>query len=138
MGGRGAGGRLRGNRPNGDFTSVYRRLEQRLGGNIWRVQIGGRAVGGGRKRLAGLSVTPRGGGYLPPFKRQGGGGGGVSVLKDSGGVYRGWRGAPQAAEALRGRDKGHAGPGGRSRPRSVRPSGGLPSQHSPTPAARGS
>ena len=44
----------------------YRRLEQRLGGSVWRVQSGGRAVGGGQKRLAVLTVTPKGGGGGSP------------------------------------------------------------------------
>ena len=47
----------------------YQRLEQWWGGHVWRVQSRGRGVGGGRKRPAGLTVTPkrgRGGGYPPP------------------------------------------------------------------------
>ena len=49
----------------------YWRLEQRLGGNVWRVQTGGRAVGGGEKRQARLTVTPKrgGGGVTSPPSR---------------------------------------------------------------------
>ena len=53
----------------------YRRSEQRVGGNPWRVQSGSGAIGGGRKRLEALPVTPKGGkggggGYLAAFKRK--------------------------------------------------------------------
>ena len=68
------GKRFRGNRPNGSLKSGckggYRRLGQQLGGNVWRVQTGGWAVGGGRKRLAGLSATLKTGGHVPPLQAQ--------------------------------------------------------------------
>ena len=38
------------------------RLKKRLEGNVWQAQTGSRAVGGGEKRLAELTVTYRGGG----------------------------------------------------------------------------
>ena len=48
--------------PKGGFKSSceggYRRLEQWLGGDVWRLQTGGRASGGGWKRLAGRTVMP--------------------------------------------------------------------------------
>ena len=68
------GKRLRGNRPKGGLKSgckgSYPRLGQQLGGNVWRVQTGGWAVGGGRKRLAGLSATLKTGGHGPPLQAQ--------------------------------------------------------------------
>ena len=68
-GGRGAGGGG-GTGPLGGFRcgcgGSYRRLGQRLGGDARRVRTGGRAAGGGRKRLAGLSVTPNTNGPPPP------------------------------------------------------------------------
>ena len=43
----------------GGCKSGYRRLTRRLGGDFWRVQTGWMAVGGGQKRLAGLTVIPK-------------------------------------------------------------------------------
>ena len=70
--------RLSGTAPKrGGFKSGckggYWRLVQPLGGNVWRVQTGGRGIGGGPKRLAGLTVTP---------KRIGGGGWHKALVSD--------------------------------------------------------
>ena len=71
------------------FKRGYRRLEQRLGGSVWRVQTGGEAD---RSEWQRLTVTlqgwaGRGGECLAPFKRKpagqgggGGGGGGLNAL----------------------------------------------------------
>ena len=52
---------------NGGCKDGFRQLNQWLGGNVWRALTSWRAVGGGQKRLAGLTVAPsvqalRGGG----------------------------------------------------------------------------
>ena len=44
----------------GGCTGDCWRLEERVGGDVWRVQTYWRAVGGGQKRLARLIVTPTG------------------------------------------------------------------------------
>ena len=41
-------------------TVTARRLEKRVGGNFWRVETGWRPLGGGQKRLKGLTLTQDG------------------------------------------------------------------------------
>ena len=65
----GEGGRPKGGCKSGSKSS-YWRLQKWLGGDFWRVHPGWRAVYGGQKRLAGLTVTAEKRGVrssLPPF-----------------------------------------------------------------------